>query len=395
MATHRAPAGLSIAAPALRRRAGRWLPAALLAAAVLGWHAWLMGLLGLVGLPGLAGLAGVMAPSVPPAGPVRPGLVQLRSLPAAPVPAAAQAQRVQAPPDDGALPPAAATAVAARRLPAVATTPAAPPIEVAPAPAVPSTAPPLDAPAPGPAPVDAVADAAAHTDTDTATDAGPAGEPPPRYATRVPPPAQLRYALRLNGQAGEALLVWQHDGQRYRLTLDGQGPGGTPLLAQASDGLLDGDGLAPERYVDRRRGGRAQAANFRRDIGRIGYSGPPQQHPAWPGAQDRLSWLVQLVAILAASGDAVPPALQLFVTDARGHAGLWQLQRQPDEAATTPWGDAILQHWQREPPRPEGLRVDVWLPAEAAGPAGPWPLRLRFMVPRSGDVVELLRLAPP
>jgi hypothetical protein len=235
------------------------------------------------------------------------------------------------------------------------------------------------------------ADAAAAADPDES----PAGEPPPLYRTQLPPPAQQRYSLRLNGQVGEALLTWHHDGRHYRLTLDGRGGGGAPLLSQSSSGGVDAHGLAPDRYVDSRRGGRTQAASFRRDIGRIGYSGPPQQHPAWPGAQDRLSWLAQLAAILAATDGPPPEALRLFVTDARGHAGLWQLQRQPDTTGPTPWGDAALQHWRRQPPRPEGLLVDVWLARDAGSPAGAWPVRLRMQVPRSGDVVDLQWLAAP
>jgi hypothetical protein len=235
------------------------------------------------------------------------------------------------------------------------------------------------------------ADAADAADADQ----GPAGEPPPLYRTQLPPPAQQRYTLRLNGQAGEALLTWHHDGRHYRLTLDGRGGGGAPLLSQSSSGGVDAHGLAPDRYVDSRRGGRTHAASFRRDIGRIGYSGPPQQHPAWPGAQDRLSWLAQLAAILAATDGPPPEALRLFVTDARGHAGLWQLQRQPDTTGPTPWGDAALQHWRRQPPRPEGLLVDVWLARDAGTPAGAWPVRLRMQVPRSGDVVDLQWLAAP
>ena len=364
MATPFAPAGLLPAAPAAPRRAGRWRGALLLAAAVGAWHAWLVGQL---------------APDAPPAGARAPALVQLRSLtPAGPPP---PAQPTDPLPVAQAAAPAAAPAHAApRSLPAVATRPAVPSADeaIAAAPAAP------------------VADATAHTAADPVAeaDAGPEGMPPPLYATRLPPPAQLHYRLQLNGQTGDALLVWQHDGQRYRLTLDSQSPAGNPLLMQASAGGLDAHGLAPDRYVDRRRTGRTQAASFRRDIGRIGYSGPPQQHPAWPGAQDRLSWLVQVVAILAAAAPP-PDALQLFVTDARGHAGLWSLQRLPDETAATPWGDAWLQRWQREPPRPEGLRVDVWLPVADDGPAGPWPLRLRLVVPRSGDVLELQRTAPP
>jgi hypothetical protein len=266
------------------------------------------------------------------------------------------------------------------------------------------------------------------------------GEPPPLYATRMPPPVRLRYALRHNGRSADALLDWQHYGSRYRLTLRAAAPqadaatdpaapagpvdpsepaeppigGGSgvreglpglpaparprALLAQVSSGMLDADGLAPERFVDRRAAGAPRAVNFRRDIGRIGYSGPSHLHPAWPGAQDRLSWLAQLVAILAAS--PVPPlVVTLFVADATGQAGPWHLQRQPDATGPTPWGAQPLQHWRREAPRPEALQVDVWLALPGALPGGPpatggWPLRLRFTVPRSGDVLELVLLAP-
>lgn len=268
--------------------------------------------------------------------------------------------------------------------------------------AAPATDPALTAPpaAPQVAHASAALSPAPHAEPAAGTDAivGPAGLPPPVYPTRLPAPARLHFALRVNGQAGMAQLVWQHDGQRYRLTLDGQGTDAKALWMQASEGPLDADGLAPERFVDRRARGRAQAANLQREpglpVGQIRYSGPPVQHPAWPGTQDRLSWLVQLVAILAAA-DAPPPGLSLFVTDARGQAGLWRLQRQPDVSATTPWGDLLQQHWLREPPQPEGLRVEVWLPATPDGAAGPWPLRLRMAVPRSGHVVELWRTEAP
>ena len=219
----------------------------------------------------------------------------------------------------------------------------------------------------------------------------PEGDPPPPvYPTQLPAPALLRYALRYNGHAGEALLIWRHDGERYTLALDGRGGAGDrPLVTQASQGALDATGLAPERHLDRRRGGRQQAANFRRDIGRIGFSGPAVDYPAWPGAQDRLSWLAQLAAILGAGHAG--PEVQLFVVDARGAGSLWRLQRQPDERLSTPMGEVLAQLWQRDPPRPEGLLVQAWLDANR----GHWPVQLRFTAQRSGDVFELRLLAEP
>ena len=216
------------------------------------------------------------------------------------------------------------------------------------------------------------------------------GTPPPLYPTRLPAPVQLRYALNYNGQSGEAVLSWRHDGQRYAMDLIGIAQtAGRPLLAQASQGALDVNGLAPDRFVDRRRGGRQQAANFRRDIERIGFSGPQRQFPAWPGAQDRLSWLAQLAAILAAGH--VEPEVRLFVVDARGQGGTWRLQRLPDERLATSAGEVWLQRWQREPLRPEGLQVQAWL----APALGHWPVLLRFTALRSGDVIELRLLGEP
>lgn len=217
---------------------------------------------------------------------------------------------------------------------------------------------------------------------------GGAGDPPPLYATRLPGPAQLRYALSYNGQAGEATLTWRHDGERYSLVLDGAGVV-RPLVVQSSEGGFDAAGLAPERFVDRRRGARQQAANFLRDRGRIGFSGVAADQPAWPGAQDRLSWLAQLAAIRAAGEGGAE--IRLFVVDARGHAGSWRLQRQADEPVASPSGLVQAEVWRRDPPRPDGLRVEAWLDPGL----GHWPVVLRFTAPRSGDVFALHLLASP
>ncbi len=219
---------------------------------------------------------------------------------------------------------------------------------------------------------------------------------PPVYATRIPPPVHLRYALRYNGQAGEATLSWRHDGARYQLALDGLGAT-QALVVQTSQGGFDRAGLAPERFTDRRRGGPLQAANFRRDIGRIGFSGPAVDYPAWPGAQDRLSWLPQFVAIRTAAASAAgrvaadvadagrSTTISLFVVDARGGGALWHFQPADEDLLATALGPVATERWRREPPRPEGLRVEAWLDAAR----GHWPLLLRFTALRSGDVFEL------
>lgn len=251
--------------------------------------------------------------------------------------------------------------------------------------------------------------AAASVGAAAGVDEAAAGEPPPVYPTRLPPPARLRYQLRYHGQTGEAWLVWWHDGQRYRLALDGRSATGAPLIEQLSQGGLDGAGLAPERFVDRRRGRGWQAANVERAVpagaaadppaapapasapGRVRFSGPSREHPAWPGLQDRLSWVAQFAAVLAAAPEPPPAELRLFVVDARGEGGLWVFADQGEAAQATPLGPAAVRHWRRDPPRPEGLRVDAWTDARR----GHWPLRLRFTVGRSGEVFELTLAEEP
>ncbi len=219
------------------------------------------------------------------------------------------------------------------------------------------------------------------------------GRPPPVYPTRLPAPTQLRYALSYHGQPGEALLAWRHDGQHYTLQLDGRGPAAAALVEQTSRGDIDSAGLAPERFVDRRRGRGWRAANFRRDIGRISASGGANAsagHPTWPGAQDRLSWLAQMAAIVAAAESPLPE-ITLFVVGARGAADLWRFQPNGEVLVHTPLGPLLAQHWRHEPLQPEGQRVQVWLdPARAH-----WPALLRFTSLRSGAVFELVLMAEP
>ena len=228
-----------------------------------------------------------------------------------------------------------------------------------------------------------------------------AGEPPPVYATLLPAPALLHYVVLHHGQPGQARLVWRPDGPRYALTFDarldraGSGSGGaTPaLIEQASQGGFDAAGLAPERFTDRRRGRGWRAANFQREVGRIRFSGPSVEYPAWPGTQDRLSWLVQLVAIRAAA--TLPLAqITLWVVDAGGGAARWRFVDQGDEPVETPLGWVAARHWQHQPDqadqpaRPDGQRVDVWL----APGLGHWPAQLRVTSLRTGDET-LWRLA--
>ena len=368
------------------RRPTRWRVGAGLLLAVLLLHGMLLN--GLVPRPPPGAGRGREAH------PVRP--VQVRTLAARPVApgpdlglAAPAAGRPAAPPEPAPVA-AAPAAAAATPLPA-AQAPAAgvaAPAAAAPSRAVPDTAS-LDIRTPDIRASDLRAPDIAPSDR-----AAPAStEPPPLYPTRLPAPVQLRYALQLNGQAGEAVLDWRHDGQHYVLALEARGGRMQPLLEQVSQGGFDAAGLAPERFTDRRRGRGQRAANFRRDIGRIGFSGPQIDYPAWPGAQDRLSWWAQLAAIQAAAISPLP-SITLFVVDARGAGDWWRFVPQGEAVLDTAVGRVVAQHWRRDPDaadRHDSQRTEVWLDATR----GHWPVLLRTTSLRNGDVFELRLASEP
>ncbi|MBI3368356.1 MAG: DUF3108 domain-containing protein [Burkholderiales bacterium] len=215
--------------------------------------------------------------------------------------------------------------------------------------------------------------------------------PPPIYPTRLPAPTTLAYSVRTRDAQGEARLRWQHDGERYELTLDARNLAERALIEQRSAGALDDTGLAPDRFTDRRFGRRTLAANFERDSGRVRFSGVQRELTSWPGTQDRLGWVAQLAAIASAAAPAVPDEITLEVVGSRGGGGRWVFRRIGDETIATPLGELATIHLQRRPDRAEDLAVDVWLdPAR-----GHWPARLDYVAPRMGRVLELTLAAEP
>jgi hypothetical protein len=337
-------------------RPTRWPLAAALLGGVLLLHALLLGL-----LP--TGWGGARDEGLRP-------VLQTRQIVQAP------AAAVQSPPPPPALPPPLPEAPPAQA--PVAAPAAEPPAEAASAPVADLA----------PAPVVFVAAASAPASASVGPPPEAGGERVPVYATRLPPPVRLAYELRRGLLSGSALLDWQPTATDYELTLQGSAFGQT-LLAWTSRGTLDAHGIAPLRFTDRRGRRAEQAANFRRDIGRISYSGPTVEYPLPAGVQDRLSWMVQLPAILEADPALREPGqrIVLFVTGARGDADLWTFVVQGRDALDLPAGpvpDAL--HLLRAPRKPFDTQAEAWLdPARAH-----LPVRARLATPDSGDATEFL-----
>ena len=166
-----------------------------------------------------------------------------------------------------------------------------------------------------------------------------------------------RYRLRQAGVEGQAWLHWQSQGEDYALQLRRQLPG-HPLPGWRSEGRRDALGLAPLRFAVLRGTREMQALNFRREQGVISYSASTELQPLAPATQDRLSWWLQLPALLQAwqtrHGAPLPgQRFEIPVALIRGGLHRWQFSVLGQESG--------LWHLQRGGLGPHDTRLDVWL----------------------------------
>lgn len=253
----------------------------------------------------------------------------------------------------------------------------------------------------------AAAPTAASAEADTEAEGVPVATGPgptevwatvPTYRTTAPTSVTLHYEV-LRGEAqGAARLTWRVDTSgRYELELRGPSEDATrrpatPALAAltphwTSRGALDADGIAPERFTVSRRGRERHAANFRREAGIVSFAGPARTWPLVAGAQDRLSWMLQLAAVLQADPALAAEGRQIsmMVVGAHGDAGVWTFTvlaaaavEGPDGAPTAAW------HLQRDARHAHDPQVQVWL----APALQHLPVRLRLTLARSGESTE-------
>ncbi len=221
----------------------------------------------------------------------------------------------------------------------------------------------------------------------------PAAPPLPTYRTAPPPPLDLHYEVRRGEATGAARLSWRFDADgRYVLEMSGAGAGtagGALTPHWTSRGTLDADGVAPERFAVSRRGRERHAANFRRDVGIVSFAGPSRTWPLAAGAQDRLSWMVQLAAVLSANPELASEGAQIsmMVAGAHGDAGVWTfIVAGPLEPVQGPGGEPVPA-WPltRESGQTHDPQVQVWL----APSLHHLPVRLKLALPRSGESTEM------
>ncbi len=344
-----------------RHRPGqRQAAAAALALGVLGLHAWVLTAATPAGAPPSPDAA---SPPLPRQATTRPDAARPLHWRVLPAPAQALAPTEATPPA-----PITPMPITPARMQPAQTAPARSPT-VAPAPAAPprlADAAPAGS-SPQPAPIADMAGAMLEDAPAALPAAAPAVPAVPVYATRPPPPAGAPPAVQ---------------------------PGPLDGLGAASHGQLATAGLVPERFVERRRGRDQRAANFHPQRQEVRGSGGGAPWP-WPeGGQDRLSWLLQLAAVLQANPALAQPGSQvvLAVAGPQGPTAVWTFAVRGPEAVTLPDGSQPQGlALQRLPEHPYDLQVDAWLdPADHH-----LPLRWRLSAPPGRWASDWLRLPAP
>ena len=216
----------------------------------------------------------------------------------------------------------------------------------------------------------------------------PEGQSEPTTA-QAPASATLGYAVQGLAKGfhynATATLLWKNEAGRYSASLEV----GMLLLGkrtQTSSGLVGPEGLMPERFSDKNRS--ELAAHFQRDKGLISFSANTPEVPLLKGAQDRLSIVLQLGALLAGDPARYPLGTMLsFQTVSQREAEVWQFKVVEVETLQLPYGDVPSIKLQRNPRREFDQRIELWL----APSLGYLPVRLRITNANGEWVDQLLR----
>ncbi|MDP3761337.1 MAG: DUF3108 domain-containing protein [Ramlibacter sp.] len=217
----------------------------------------------------------------------------------------------------------------------------------------------------------------------------PAGVPTPETASTVavaiPGSVRLHYKVELQrgGLAlkGQGELSWRQDGQNYEARLEFSAPL-VRARTQHSTGRITAGGLAPQRFSDKGRG--EEATHFDREQGRLSFSSNRPDAPLLPGAQDRLSVLLQLAALVAGAPAKFPPATSIMIqTAGTREAEPWVFTVEGEEQLDLPGGPVAAFKLTRAPRKEFDVKVELWL-----APGMDYvPVRLRLTQP-NGDSVD-------
>lgn len=218
--------------------------------------------------------------------------------------------------------------------------------------------------------------------------AGAAGPAAPKRAFSLPPSADLNYSIKARQKgislSGEAQVSWRAGEGRYSVSSSTQASILGKIQENRSEGLIDGYGLAPARFTEKRFRKAPYTVTF--DNKTIRFTESTETYPLKGGEQDRGSVLWQLVALARGAPDKLVPGSEWrFFVAGRRDAGPWVFTVAKHEKIRTGLGEVDAVHLIKGPsPDSKEQKIDVWL-----APAHEWyPARVRFSDQDDGELVE-------
>jgi Protein of unknown function (DUF3108) len=172
---------------------------------------------------------------------------------------------------------------------------------------------------------------------------------------------------------GAGQLQWKSDGAAYEMSLQASYLG-IAVLSQNSAGGVSDRGLEPLRFGDRRGLRSEQAAHFRRDKSMVEFSNNKPSAALQPGAQDRLSVMLQLAGLLMGDIERHLSAKRIVLQVAGvDDAQVWEFVIEDTESVNLPAGQMQALRLQRKPRDEFDQRLEIWLAADL----GYLPVRIK------------------
>lgn len=191
-------------------------------------------------------------------------------------------------------------------------------------------------------------------------------------------PGSVRLAFAATAQQGSTPmqgvfgdLVWLQDGEHYDAKLS------LTFLFKTfrslhSNGVIGPTGIEPLRFADKRK--TEVASHFVRDQKTVVFSNNAPSVPLLAGAQDRLSVVMQLGALMAGDPGRYPPGSVVAVqTVGPSDAEIWTFNVSGEERVTVPAGEFSVRRLTRNPRQPFDDKVELWL----APDMGYLPVRIK------------------
>lgn len=212
---------------------------------------------------------------------------------------------------------------------------------------------------------------------------------PAKTRLSLPPSATLKYTIeaRQSGLkiSGDTEMKWQADTKLYSVSIATRAMVVGKILDERSTGSIDGYGLAPATFTEKRFRKKATTATFNREDKTIRFSAAGETFPITGGEQDRASAIWQLASMARATPAKFKSGSSWTMPVAgRREVKPWTFKVIKKEKVKTPLGTIDTLQLQKMPSQDSReQQITVWL-----APSHHWyPVKLRFSE-ANGDYIN-------